>query len=66
VFVGPDVPPPSKHDPNVQVEWNLWRAEDGAWISHGSAVGPSWMPDTLNDAVIWIAWVVFGFGQPQR
>jgi len=63
-FAGPSIPPPSRHDPNVPTEWNLLRLENGTWVNQGSATGPSWMPDSLNAAVIWIAWVVFGQPRP--
>ena len=48
--------PPS--GPDARVEWQLLRLTADGWIASGSAHGPSWMPDAIAGAAIWISWVV--------
>lgn len=51
----PGIPPSG---PDARAEWQLLRLTADGWIASGSAHGPSWMPDAIAGAAIWIAWVV--------
>lgn len=63
---GPDIPPPRPGDPETHTEWELLRKAGDGWIVGGSALGPTWMPDAINGAVIWVAWVIFGVPREAR
>ena len=64
---GPGIAPhQNPGDPGVRVEWELLRHDDDGWRVVGSAFGPTWMPENITAAVIWIAWVTLGMPREAR